>query len=159
MMKRPVFVRRGFSLVELMITMTILAILISFSAPSVMHSIEQTHADLVGAGLRMIHTSQRFYWLENRTYATDLQTLIDDGLIDHNLSATAQRYEYSIATADAESFTVQARRRLFDEFGSPIYNGAWQGTLTIDETGVLAGHVHGPPNPITGHAPQLTPAF
>jgi type IV pilus assembly protein PilE len=157
-MKQPT-PRHGFSLIEVVITMTILAILISFSTPSVMRSMEQSHADLAGAGLRMVSTAQRFYWLENRTYATDLQTLIDDGLIDQDLAATSPRYEYSIASGDAAGFQAQARRRLFDEFGSPIYNGAWQGTFTIDETGLVAGQVDGPPSTISGTVPHLTPAF
>ena len=104
---------RGFSLIEVVVTMTILAILISFSTPSVMRSLEQSHADLAGAGLRMVSTAQRFYWLQNRTYAANLQTLIDDGLIDQDLQATAPRYEFSIASASATGFQAQARRRLF----------------------------------------------
>ena len=151
--------RRGFSLVEVVITMTILAVLISFSAPSVMQSMEQSHADLAGAGLRMVNTAQRFYWLENRTYAPNLQTLIDDDLVDQDLMTTAPRYEFSIVSASATAFQAQARRRLFDDFGSPIYNGAWQGTFTIDETGTVAGTVDGPPRAISGVIPQLTPAF
>ena len=43
--------------------------------------------------------------------------------------------------------------------GTPIYNGAWQGTFTIDETGVIAGTVTGPPSTISGTTPVLTPAF
>jgi prepilin-type N-terminal cleavage/methylation domain-containing protein len=150
--------RHAFSLIEVVVTMTILAILISFSTPSVMRTMEQSHVDLAGAGLRMINTAQRFYWLEYRTYAGDLQTLIDEGLIDQDLGTTAPRYEFSIASADASGFQVQARRRIFDALGSPVYNGAWQGTLTIDETGVIAGTVDGPTNPITG-TPNLAPAF
>lgn len=157
-MKQPT-PRRGFSLIEVVVTMTILAILISFSTPSVMRSMEQSHADMAGAGLRMVSTAQRFYWLENRTYAPNLQTLIDDELIDQDLQMTSPRYEFSIANADAAGFQAQARRRLFDPFGTPIYNGAWRGTFTIDETGVLAGEVDGPPSTISGVIPHLSPAF
>ena len=159
MIKRRTFHRRGFSLIEVIVTMTILAILLSFTAPGLMQTMEQSHADLAGAGLRMINTSQRFYWLENRTYATDLQTLIDDGLIDQDLVTTAPRYEFSIVSADAAGFQAQARRRLFDGGGSPIYNGAWQGTLTIDQTGAITGTIDGPTSAITGNTPHLNPAF
>jgi prepilin-type N-terminal cleavage/methylation domain-containing protein len=151
--------RRAFSLVEVIVTMTILAILMAISAPSVIQSVEQSHADLAGAGLRMIHTSQRFYWLENRTYATNLQALIDDGLIDENLTGTKTRYEYSITAASDSSFQAQVRRRLFDKLGAPIFDGAWQGTFLIDETGVMSGTVTGPTNSITGSAPVMSPAF
>ena len=107
----------------------------------------------------MVNTAQRFYWLENRTYATNLQTLIDGGLVDQDLITTAPRYEFSITSASAAGFQAQARRRLFDQFGSPIYNGAWQGTFTIDETGAVTGTVDGPPRAISGVIPKLTPAF
>lgn len=158
-MKKPLPCRRGFSLIEVVITMTILAILVSFSTPSVMQSVEQSHADLAGAGLRMVSTAQRFYWIEHRTYAPNLQTLIDEGLIDQDLTMTSPRYEFSIASADATGFQAQARRRLLDDLGTPIYNGSWQGTFTINETGVIAGTVDGPPRAISGETPQLTPAF
>lgn len=151
--------RRGFSLIEVIITMTILAVLVSFTAPSMMRTMEQSHADLAGAGLRMVNTAQRFYWLENRTYAPTLQTLVDEGLVDQDLVLTSPRYEFSIASASATAFQAQARRRLIDGVGTPIYNGAWQGTFTIDETGVIAGTVTGPSSTISGTTPVLTPAF
>jgi len=139
--------------------MTILAILISFSTPSVMQSMEQSHADLAGAGLRMVNTAQRFYWLENRTYAPSLQALIDEGLVDQDLATASPRYEFTIVSADADGFEAQARRRLLDGLGNPIYNGAWQGAFTIDETGVIVGAVDGPVSGLTGNRPSLTPAF
>ena len=134
--------------------MTILAIIVTFTAPSVLQALEQSHADMAGASLRMINTAQRFYWLENRTYAINLQTLIDAGLLDANIDANAPRYEFSIASADANGFQANAARRIFNDLGTPVYNGAWQGTFTIDETGTIAGTVDRQP---TGAV--LTPAF
>jgi type II secretory pathway pseudopilin PulG len=134
--------------------MTILAVILSFAAPSVMRSLEQSHADLAGASLRMINTAQRFYWLENRTYAANLQTLIDDGLLDGNIAADGPRYEFSIVAADANGFQATARRRIFNDVGTPIYNGSWEGAFTIDETGAISGTVDR-----NGSSTQLTPAF
>lgn len=151
--------RKAFSLIEVVVTMTILGILISFTAPSVLRTLEQSHADLAGAGLRMIHSAQRFYWLENRIYANDLQLLIDDDLIDEQVNTGMTRYDFAITSADADSFQAVARRRLLDGLGQPIYNGAWQGTLTIDQTGEITGTIDGPASTITGNSPQLTPAF
>ena len=139
--------------------MTIMAILVSFLAPSVRQTMEQSHADMASAGLRMVNTAQRFYWLENRTYAPTLQTLIDDGLIDGDLNLTAPRYEFSITSADDSTFVAIARRRIFNALDQPVYNGAWEGTFTIDETGVITGTVTGNTNPVTGTEPVLIPAF
>ncbi|MGB7344012.1 MAG: type II secretion system protein [Pirellulaceae bacterium] len=151
--------RSGFSLIEVVVTMTIMAILVAMTAPSVVQTMEQSHADMAGAGLRMVNTAQRFYWLENRTYAPDMQTLIDAGLVDNDLNLTAPRYEFVITAADAGGFQAQARRRQFDDLGQPVYNGAWQGNFTIDETGTLAGTVQGNPSTINNTVPILTPAF
>ena len=151
--------RKAFSLIEVVVTMTILAVLVSFVAPSVRQSMEQSHADMASAGLRMINTAQRFYWLENRTYATDLQSLIDEGLIDGDLNNTAPRYEYVIASADAQAFQATATRRSFDNLGTPVYSGAWQGSFQIDETGAITGTVQGNPSLIDGSIPILTPSF
>ena len=147
--------RKAFSLIEVVVVMTILAVLISFSTPTFSRTMEQSHADLVGAGLRTIAVAQRFYWLENRNYAPNLQTLIDEDLIDGNLTANSPRYEYSISASNATSFQVQARRRYFDGLGAPVYDGGWSGALSIDETGVITGAIEGPGDP----AYQVTPAF
>jgi prepilin-type N-terminal cleavage/methylation domain-containing protein len=151
--------RYAFSLIEVIVTMTILGVLLSFTAPSVLRTVEQSHADLAGAGLRMIHSAQRFYWLENRVYAGNLQLLIDDDLVDEQLNAGMTRYDFAITNADADGFAAVARRRLLDGIGNPIYNGAWQGTFTIDESGEITGTVDGPTSIISGNTPQLTPAF
>ena len=150
-------IRSAFSLVEIMVTMTILSILIGISAPRVMRAVEQSHADLAGAALRSVNSAQRFYWLENRVYADTIQLLVDDGLLDNDFVSSIPRYEFAIASADAAGFQATATRRNFDEFGSAVYDGAWQGAFTIDETGTISGTVDGPT--LAGFTPQLTPAF
>ena len=151
--------RQAFSLVEVAVTMTIIAVMISFATPSMSRAMEQSHADLVGAGLRSISVAQRFYWLDNREYAADLQTLMDADLLDSNVSVTAVRYEYSITAADATSFQAQARRRTFDGDGNAVFNGGWQGTFSIDQTGAMTGVVQGPQSPITKAIPLISPSF
>ncbi|TWU08187.1 type IV pilin protein [Stieleria varia] len=149
--------RTAFSLIEIVVTMTILAILVSFAAPSVIQTMEQSHADLAGAGLRMINSAQRFYWLENRTYAPDLQTLQAAGLIDDDLTNASRRYEFA-TTGDADGFTATATRRQIGAAGQSIYNGAWQGSFSTDETGAITGSVQGGANAL-GQSPVLTPGI
>ncbi|MEL6105933.1 MAG: prepilin-type N-terminal cleavage/methylation domain-containing protein [Planctomycetota bacterium] len=150
--------RAAFSLIEVMVTMTILGILLAFASPSVTRSVEQSHADLAGASLRSISSAQRFYWLENRTYASDIDDLITDELVDQELLNSA-RYEFSILSADAEAFTARARRRSFNEAGNAVYNGAWSGEFDIDETGEITGDVEGPYSALLGGNPQIQPGF
>ena len=151
--------RHAFSLIEVIVTMTILAVLLTFAAPSVVQTMEQSHADLAGASLRSIASAQRFYWLENRTYANTLQELIDDELVDNELLNASPRYEFSITAADAAGFTAQARRRSFNNAGNPVFNGAWSGDFQIDETGQITGDVEGRFNPVLGESPTISPGF
>ncbi|WP_182870841.1 type IV pilin protein [Rhodopirellula sp. JC639] len=151
--------RNAFSLIEVIVTMTILAVLLTFAAPSVIQTMEQSHADLAGASLRSIASAQRFFWLENRTYATSLQDLIDAELVDNELINASPRYEFSITAADVAGFTAQARRRSFNGAGNPVYNGAWSGDFQIDETGEISGDVEGRFNPILGDSPTIVPGF
>lgn len=150
---------KAFSLIEVVVTMTILAVLLTFAAPSVIQTMEQSHADLAGASLRSIASAQRFYWLENRTYATTLQALIDDGLVDGELINASPRYEFSITAATAEGFTARARRRTFSGSGTPVYDGAWSGDFDIDETGQISGEVEGGYSALLGGTPKITPGF
>ncbi len=146
--------RGGFSLIEVVITMTILAILVTFAAPSVIRTMEQSHADLAGAGLRSIATAQRFFWLENRVYADNLQQLIDAELVDAPMVNVSPRYEFAITNADASGFTATARRRTFNSAGNTVYDGAYQGQFSIDESGNFTGTVS-----VAGGNSTIQPGF
>ena len=66
---------RGYSLVEMMVAIMVVGVLISMGVPRFSQSLEQARANVAGANLQAIWSAQRLYWLENRTYATDLATL------------------------------------------------------------------------------------
>ncbi len=135
--------RRGVSLAEVMLVLTVIGILISMSAPSFTRSMEQSRADIAGANLRAVWTAQRLYWLEYRTYTDDVAVLQSLGLLDPTITA-ATRYVYSIPAASDSAFTAAATRT-----GSV----RWAGQFTIDEDGVLSGTVGA-----TGH-PDVVPGF
>jgi type IV pilus assembly protein PilE len=125
--------RRGFSLVELSVTLTIMGILISFAAPSFTRAVEQSKADVAGANLRAVWSSQRFYRLDNPSYAPDLPTLVAAGLLDGNFPATSGSstppYAFAVASSDNQTFTITATRS----------GGVWSGTFSIDQTGTITG--------------------
>ena len=75
-------VSRGFSLVEVMVVLTILGILIAMAVPRYTRAIEQSRADIAAANLRAIWSAERLYWLENRVYTADLNRLQTLGLLD-----------------------------------------------------------------------------
>ena len=67
---------RGYSLVEMMVAIMVVGVLISMGVPRFSQSLEQARANVAGANLQAIWSAQRLYWLENRTYAPDLPTLL-----------------------------------------------------------------------------------
>ena len=81
------------------------------------------------------------------------------GIVDQDLTLTSPRYEFSIASADATAFQAQARRRLFDTFGTPIYNRSLARHLHDRRNRGDCWHRDGPASTISGTTPLLTPAF
>lgn len=135
---------RGITLIEVLTVAVLLGILFAMSAPSFVNTVEQAHADIAGANLQAIWSAERFYWLENRTYTTNLAALEAQGLLDPAIVAGTSRYGYSIASADDASFSAVATR---------INSGLWSGGFQIDETGVVGGVVQA-----LGHS-DITPGF
>ena len=52
--------RKGFTLVELLIAVTIVAVLVSFAVPRYQVTMEQAHLNFAASRLRCIATAQRF---------------------------------------------------------------------------------------------------
>ncbi len=125
-------VRRGLSLVELMVAVTIMGVLMSMAAPSFHRAVDQSRADIAAANLRAIWSAQRCYWLDNRTYSTDLAQLQSAGLLDSSIVSAATFYTYAIPVADTTTFTATATR---------INSTRWAGQFVIDETGAVTGAV------------------
>ena len=73
---------RGMTLVEVLTVAVLLGILFAMAAPSFVDTVEHAHADIAGANLWAIWSAERFYWLENRTYTTNLAALEAQGLLD-----------------------------------------------------------------------------
>ncbi len=126
---------RGWSLVEIMVVMTIMGVLISMSFPSFNRSLEQARADIAGANLRAIWAAEKMYWLENRTYTSSLSQLQTLGLIDPAIVSATTVYVYAIPSATSSSFTATATRT-----GS----SQWSGALSINAPGDLTGSISAP---------------
>ena len=127
--------RHGATLLELVIVMAVLGVLLSVGIPSFQFALEQSRAQVASANLEAIWSAQRLYWLENRTYASDVATLQSAGMLDHSLSSQTY-FSYEITSADASSFVAIATRTM---------NQKWNGAFTIDQTGALSGVLSNPP--------------
>jgi prepilin-type N-terminal cleavage/methylation domain-containing protein len=122
----------GFSIIEVMVVLTIMGILICMAVPSFEQSLEESRADHAAANLRAIWSAERLYWLDNRTYTADLSLLSALGLLDPLIVNSKSPYTYSLAAPDANTFEAAAAR-----------NGStrWTGQFTIDQTGTVSGSV------------------
>ena len=136
---------RGYTLVEMLVALIVTGVLLSMGVPKFQQSLEQSRADVAGANLRSIWAAQRLYWLENRTYAPDLPTLLAANLIDPSLSTATAPYAYSIANASDSWFTATATRS-----GSTN----WSGSFTIAADGTFSGSVQQ-----SGQGVTIVPGF
>ena len=125
----------GFSLIEVLVVLTVMGVLISLAAPSFQRSLEQSRADIAAANLRAIWSAERVHWLEYRTYTNDLATLESLGLVDPAIVSSTTFYGYAVTSASSYSLTATATRT-----GSI----RWSGSFTIDETGIVTGAVQAP---------------
>jgi prepilin-type N-terminal cleavage/methylation domain-containing protein len=130
---RPAHMRRqGSSLIEMIITILVLGVLLSMGIPQFAQSLEQSRANVAGADLRAIWSAQRLYWLENRTYSPDLNTLLSANLIDPSLTTATTPYTYAVSNSSSSTFTATATRT-----GS----STWTGSYTIIQDGTFSGTV------------------
>jgi prepilin-type N-terminal cleavage/methylation domain-containing protein len=122
---------RGFSLIELLIALVVLGVLLSMGIPQFQQSLEQSRANVAAANLQAIWSAQRLYWLEYRSYATDLSTLLTANLIDPSLQTLTVPYSYEVTSSpDNSSFTATATRG-----GSSTWSGSW----AITQDGIFSG--------------------
>jgi prepilin-type N-terminal cleavage/methylation domain-containing protein len=121
----------GFTLVELMVALTIIAMMTAISLPSFQRAIEQSRADIAAANLRAIWAAERLYWLEYHTYTSEshLETLRDLGVLDRTVASESgsSGYIYAItgpapfeATATSQQGTISIK---IDENGELHYTG------------------------------------
>lgn len=105
--------RNGFTLVELMIVVAVVAILTAIAYPSYVEQVNKSRrAEGKSAILQTASLQERFYTLNN-TYST-------------TLAATSTHYTITVTNAVADQFVVTA---------VPIFIDEKCGTLTYDQLG------------------------
>ena len=134
---------RAYSLVEMMVAIIVVGVLISMGVPRFQQSLEQARANVAGANLQAIWSAQRLYWLEYRTYATDLATLQTlttpsfSPLIDPSLCTAVTPYTYEVTSPDnGNTFIATATRT-----PPPHSSSGWSGGWTIDQNGDTGGAI------------------
>jgi prepilin-type N-terminal cleavage/methylation domain-containing protein len=129
--------RRGFTLIELMIVIAIIAIIAGIAIPNLLQSRKGANEAAAVGGLRTLFQAEEMFRDEDMDhdgvleYATSFQTLVVHGaLIDQTLATgTKQGYVYSILEADQFAFQATA---------SPVSPGqSGDRYFFIDDSGAL----------------------
>lgn len=118
----------GFSLAEILVTITIIGILAGIAIPVYTGSVEEARSAEALANINMVHAAQRMYFANNGEYypagggSTDNTPAINAAL---NIDITEQYYQITIES-NGNTYTAAANR------GNPGNK-----TYTIDQTGAV----------------------
>lgn len=106
----------GFTMLELMVVLMIIAILVLISMPIYTRAVEKAKGDGAIANLRLILTGEKMYRLDYGIFARTLDSL---SAYVENPEPGDQYFSYSDPSAPDGSFTVTATR----DSGSATYKG------------------------------------
>ena len=119
--------QQGFTLIELMITIVIVAILAGIALPGYQNSVRKSHRGAVEAEMLDIANRQQQFLLANRSYATSFSSL------GYSVpSDVAARYTCSLSASNPSSglptFTISCAP-------TSLQSASGFSTLTLDSTG------------------------
>jgi type IV pilus assembly protein PilE len=118
--------QKGFTLIELMITVVIIAILASIALPSYQQYVKRGNRSAAQAQMMDIANRQQQFLVANRAYATK-QNLEDSGYSPPEEVSANYDYSISIGSGAVPSYTIQ-----FTAIGSQVSDGDL--SLTSDGT-------------------------
>lgn len=139
MLRRPA--RSGFTLIEIMIVISIITILAVFAIPSYLRSRITANESVAIASCKAITSAcQSYYANRGNTYPSALTDLIspnsDPPYIDTLLSSgTKQGYTFTYNLVTSERFTLNAAPQTSSRTGVRYFYSDETGIVTVNSTG------------------------
>ncbi len=126
---------KGFTLIEMMIVVAIIAVLVGISLPSLLGNRRTANQQAALAEIRTIGTAAEGYFIANDNYPSSnfFSTLYNDGYLPSryntaNASITKSGYTISVISPTSTTYTVQAEP-LNDNLGQKCYRVTQGGTI------------------------------
>lgn len=124
--------KRGFTLIEIMIVVAIVMVLIMLAVPNFLRSRITTNEGAALANIRTVNNACQIYHVNNQSYPNALSTLsgANPAYIDSALgSGNKQGYNFNYVLVDADHYTLNA---------NPSTTGLLKGRyFYTDETGII----------------------
>lgn len=124
--------KKAFTLVEILITIVVMAALVGIALPSFQRSVNRSEAIQVISYLRAIRASEKMYFGKWKEYNPAADAAAIKGLLGADPTGT-QRYSFDVVTPTTTTFTARARKG-----GAPA-NCAAADTLCLDQSGTWTG--------------------
>lgn len=101
----------GFTLVELLITMTIIGILAAVCIPAYYNYVKSARTSTAQQNLLDVKTAQEMYYALYNSYASSMSSSTFSSMLNFNASDSTY-FVYSITAADTTSFTALIESKL-----------------------------------------------
>ena len=124
--------QHGYTLLELLLTVSIVTIITSIALPSYQNHVRRSHRGDAMAALMRIANAQEKWYLQNNTYSSSLTDLEVE-------NTQNGYYTLSVDSADVDGFTASATAKS----GGPQEGDDTCQSFSIDATGALGAESEG----------------
>lgn len=136
---------RAFTLVEIMVVVSVLLILVGLSIPNILRSRVIAYEGTAIANIKTLSNACQFYHTNQGSYPNSLDDLTNanpayiDSSFGSSTNNTKQRYQFVYTLVNADSFTINA---------NPISSGLLRGRyFYTDESSIIRAKSDGPAGP------------